>query len=384
MKEPLLSPLQKRIVSIAITFAALFAIVTFISLTLTNLGQTLHHFSKVIWPLVIAAILGFVLRPLIKYSEKHLKLSPTLSILLIYFILLIVITTFLFFTIPILVEQSITLIKSIPKLYANIFAYFEFKFPTIAEGLKEKISHLALFKDPNLLLETFYAYVPKVLEVGVNIISFFAWVTALAVIPIYLFYILSKKSSFIERIEEELSFMKPSWRDDVIFLINQYIQILEAFFRGQLLIALIMAALYAIGLSLIGLQFALLLGFFIGLLNVVPYLGIIIGLITVIPIAFFQENGSWILALMATGVFVGVQNIEGYFLTPKIMGKRTGLHPMVIIISLFFWGIAFDSILGMILAIPLTASLMVTWYLVKRKYLSPLCHTKPKPDSAQT
>lgn len=374
MKENLLSPSQKRILSIAITFASLFAIVTFISITLTNLGATLHHFNKVIWPLVIASILAFVLRPIIEYSKKHFKLSPILSILLLYCILLIAITIFLIFTIPLLIEQSITLIKFLPKLYASTFAFFEAKFPSLATGLKDKINHFTFFQDPNVLLEAFYAYIPKVLAVGTNIISLFAWATALAAIPIYLFYILCTECSFLERLEKELSFIKPSWRDDLIFLIGKYIQILEAFFRGQLLIAFTMAVLFGLGFSLIGLQFGLLLGIIIGFLNIIPYLGTIIGLTTVIPIAFFQENGSWVLAILALCVFITVQVIEGYFLTPRIMGKKTGLHPMIIIISLFFWGIAFDSILGMILAIPLTASLIVTWYLVKKKYLSAPLH----------
>ena len=69
-------------------------------------------------------------------------------------------------------------------------------------------------------------------------------------------------------------------------------------------------------------------------------------------------------------VFVVVQLIEGYYLTPKVMGERTGLHPLMIIVALFFWGTAFDGIAGMILAIPLTAFLVVFWRLVKAKYLT--------------
>lgn len=163
--------------------------------------------------------------------------------------------------------------------------------------------------------------------------------------------------------------MRSGWKEDIIFLLRKYGEILESFFRGQLLIGFSMGILFSIGFYIIGLQFALILGIAFGLLNIIPYLGTIIGLCTVIPIAFFQEGGSWILAVMVLAVFCIVQVIEAYLLTPKIMGKKTGLHPMVIIISLFFWGTALDGILGMILAIPLTASLVVTWYLVKKKYL---------------
>lgn len=164
--------------------------------------------------------------------------------------------------------------------------------------------------------------------------------------------------------------MRPSWKADLIFLLRKYTEIIESFFRGQFLIGFIMGILYSIGFYFVGVQFALILGITIGFLNIIPYLGTIIGLSTVLPIAFFQEDGSWVKSLLALGVFCAVQTIEAYLLTPKIMGDKTGLHPIVIIVSLFFWGTALDGILGMILAIPLTASLVVTWYLLKKKYLT--------------
>ena len=86
--------------------------------------------------------------------------------------------------------------------------------------------------------------------------------------------------------------------------------------------------------------------------------------------AYFQSDGGSIqLVLFALAIFTAVQIIEGYLLTPRIMGKSTGLHPLVIIIAIFFWGTALDGILGMILAIQLTAFFVVAWRLLKQKYL---------------
>ena len=76
------------------------------------------------------------------------------------------------------------------------------------------------------------------------------------------------------------------------------------------------------------------------------------------------------LALLVLAVKIVTQNIEGWFLTPKIMGDRTGLHPVIIIVAIFFWGTAFNGILGMILAIPLTAFFVTVWRLLQRKYLN--------------
>jgi predicted PurR-regulated permease PerM len=110
----------------------------------------------------------------------------------------------------------------------------------------------------------------------------------------------------------------------------------------------------------------------LGVLNIVPYLGTILGLSIALPLAFFQPEGGLNLLLVVVGVFVVVQCIEGWYLTPKIMGSRTGLHPVTIIVAIFFWGTALGGILGMILAIPLTAFFVTAWRLLKRKYLGAL------------
>jgi predicted PurR-regulated permease PerM len=158
----------------------------------------------------------------------------------------------------------------------------------------------------------------------------------------------------------------------VVYLIREFVNIVVAFFRGQLVIAFLQGVLYAIGFSAIGLRYGFVLGLVLGLLNVIPYLGSMIGLGVGLPLGYFQDGGGWPLAVGVLVVFTVVQLIEGYLLTPKIMGDRTGLHPLVIIVAVFFWGSALQGILGMILAIPLTAFLVVFWRLAKDKYIGEL------------
>jgi predicted PurR-regulated permease PerM len=97
-----------------------------------------------------------------------------------------------------------------------------------------------------------------------------------------------------------------------------------------------------------------------------------IGLGIGLPLAYFQEGGGWLLVLLVLAVFTVVQVVEGNLLTPKIMGDRTGLHPLAIIVAVFFWGSALEGLLGMILAIPLTAFLVVFWRLARDKYIGEL------------
>jgi predicted PurR-regulated permease PerM len=211
------------------------------------------------------------------------------------------------------------------------------------------------------------------------ILDLFAKITYLAVIPIYLFYFLGTNRNLIDDLEKELSFLSHSIREDLIFLLKEFVGIMVAFFRGQLLIGMIMGIGYAIGFSISGLKFGITLGIFFGLLNVVPYLGSIIGISTALVLAYLQPggiaDGGGFGILIGCGItFSIVQLFESYFLTPKIMGEQTGLHPVVVIVSIFFWGTALGGILGMIFGIPLTAFLIILWRLLCKKYFrSAIC-----------
>jgi predicted PurR-regulated permease PerM len=173
-----------------------------------------------------------------------------------------------------------------------------------------------------------------------------------------------------EWIGQFLPFLKEQTREDVIYLFDQFINILLTFFRGQIVIALAQGVLYAIGFALVGLPYGIVIGIMLGLLNIVPYLGSIVGLGVALPLAFFGEGGSIVLVLLVLVVFGAVQAVEGYFLTPRIMGNRTGLHPALIIFAVFFWGVALNGIMGMMLAVPLTAFAVVFWRLLKKKYIT--------------
>ena len=208
-----------------------------------------------------------------------------------------------------------------------------------------------------------------------GLLGFFAQMTYLAVIPIYLFYFLSSNRNLIDELDRELSFLSDSVREDVLFLIREFVSILVSFFRGQLMIGLLMGVGYAIGFSISGLKFGITLGLLFGLLNIVPYLGSIVGIITALLVAYLQpggiaETGEWNVLIGCGISFVIVQVIESYYLTPKIMGQQTGLHPVVVMVSIFFWGTALGGILGMIFGIPLTAFIIVAWRLLCRKYFN--------------
>jgi predicted PurR-regulated permease PerM len=195
--------------------------------------------------------------------------------------------------------------------------------------------------------------------------TLFAW----AVLPVYFAFFLMSDPKRLSNIEPMLPFLKAETRADVVYLVREFVNVIVAFFRGQLIVAFLQGLLFAIGFSVVGLRYGFILGLMLGFLNIIPYLGSVVGLSVALPLSFFQEGGGFALSLWVMAVFAAVQAIEGYLLTPKIMGDRTGLHPLAIIVAIFFWGSALGGILGMILAIPLTAFLVVFWRLAREKYI---------------
>jgi predicted PurR-regulated permease PerM len=206
-------------------------------------------------------------------------------------------------------------------------------------------------------------------NIASGIVSLLGWVIA----PVYLaFFLLMPKLRPDAVTANNLPFLKKETAEDAVYLFREFFNLVVIFFRGQIIIALLQGILFAIGFSLAGLQYGTVLGLMLGFLNIVPYLGSMVGLSVCLPLAWFQDGGGMPLTLVVIGVFTLVQCIEGYFLTPKIMGERTGLNPLVIIVAIFFWGSALGGILGMILAIPLTAFLVVLWRLMRDKYIGQL------------
>jgi len=291
----------------------------------------------------------------------------------LYLLVITVLSVILALVIPVLFDQTVSFAKRIPGIWANLRGAFSDRFPAVIELITGYIGEERMLRYQEALTsqldELTSMLLPATKDLFQRLSGIIGLATGLAIVPVYLFFFLQSNRDLSADIKEQLSFVKEEWRDDLVFLIREFAASMVAFFRGQMLICMIMGILFAIGFTISGDNFAIGLGLLIGATNLIPYLGTIIGLSTVLPIAYFQPDGGWVTVLMALGVFGIVQVLEGYVLTPKIMGKQTGLHPLTIIIAIFFWGVALDGLLGMVMAIPLTAFFVVVWRLAKQKYL---------------
>lgn len=378
---PLFSDGQRRLLGFTTALFALVGCGALLVFLLVMLGRLIGYFSHVLWPLAVAGILALILRPLVDIVEVRFRGHRILAVITLYAVFVAFVTGVLFLVIPPLASQILDLITYVPSLWDNAVNYTKDYYPhwiamfnrlmanpTIAgvvESVRDQAGRLPAMVIPSLL----------VIKHGTWAVVNF--ITHLAIVPIYLFFFLLLKGDFSRRLPEHLPFLGESVRNDVVFLVREFVSLVVSFFRGQLVIGLIMGALYATGFTLIGLRFGLFIGLLLGIFNIVPYLGTIIGLLITIPLAMLQEGGGMQLVGLVLAVKIVVQTLEGWVLTPKIMGDRTGLHPVTIIVAVFFWGTAFDGILGMILAIPLTAFFVTAWRLVKYKYFPRVQGNRP-------
>lgn len=329
-------------------------------------------FSSVIWPLAIAGILALILRPVTLLLRKRLKVGKVFSICLIYAIALLALTFIASFAVPIALQQIANLGQEMPGLIERGRAILLENYPQLEEA-PQKLQEMDLGASNGSLQDAMGQTGNIIMQVlsraGQWIGQIFSVGTGLLIIPIYLFFMLLSETDLMRLLKKQLAFVDDGLREDIMYLVDEFIGNIVSFFRGQIVIVLIMAVLFSIGYSLIGLQFGFILGIVIGLLNLIPFLGTIFAVLTTVPIAFLQKDGGITMVGLALGVLVIVQFIQDYVLTPRIMGDRTGLSQIAIIISIFFWGVAFNGLLGMVLAIPLTSFLVVFWNLLKRKYL---------------
>jgi predicted PurR-regulated permease PerM len=176
----------------------------------------------------------------------------------------------------------------------------------------------------------------------------------LMLLPFFVFYI----GRDLGQLHRTLgSFLDDEIREKVASVCREILRHVYAFFEGQLTVSLILAVLYIIGFSLVGLPWAVLVGTLTGLLNIVPYLGVAVGFLLATVLALVSDPSLTHL-LIVYGVFAVIQIFEGNFLTPKIVGESVGIHPLGVMVALIVGGDLF-GLLGMILAIPAAAAVRV-------------------------
>jgi len=231
--------------------------------------------------------------------------------------------------------------------------------PTTAE--RQRIQDYVEKQMPNLqqalptLIEKFWEILKKSIGGFLGVAGF---LLSLILVPIYLFFLLNEKQHIKKRWKDYLPLRASPLKDEVADVLSEINKYVTAYFRGQLLVCLVDGALIGGALTLFGLNFAPLIGMLVVVLTMVPYIGIVVCWVPAVLIAAFQW-GDWWHPIGVTLIFIAIQNLEGMFYAPRIVGNSVGLHPMTVIVSIFIWGLIIGGVLGPLLAVPLTAAIKV-------------------------
>lgn len=369
-----LSHRQQNTLATALTILAGLVILSAVLGVFWLLALFLGSFSRVFLPVAVAGIAAMVFQPY--YDWLQTRLPVPLALAALFLSVLVPAGAFFGFFGVVIVRQLDSFFAELPVWWNHLVQKLQQYgpevhafFTTNPTGIK--LAQVLRGQGPMLAAGLEYITTTS-MAAGLNIAAWTGAMLGWAITPVYFAFFLLMKRHDVAQLEGWLPFLKEGTRKDVLFLAREFVNIIVAFFRGQIIIAFLQGLLLAIGFSFVGLKYGLVLGFLLGFLNVIPYLGSMLGLAITLPLAYFQHGGGLLTLAGVAIVLALVQTIEGYVLTPRIMGKRTGLHPMVIIFAVFFWGSALNGILGMILAIPLTAFLVVFWRLAKEKYIPEL------------
>ncbi len=216
-------------------------------------------------------------------------------------------------------------------------------------------------------------------------LGLFGFLLSLIIVPLYLFYLLAESPNIAASWAKYVPLRASEFKDEVVACLTEVNSYLIAFFRGQLVVSTVNGIATGTMLGIVGLDFGILIGLGLCFLGIIPYIGITLCWIPAVIIASVQ-GGSWLVPASAawwvfpvvvTGVFVVVQQVDGLFVTPKIVGERVGLHPVTVIFSVFLWSLLLGGLLGALLAVPLTATAKV----ILRRYVWERSIAAPSPEN---
>jgi predicted PurR-regulated permease PerM len=353
--EPrLFGSVERRLFRTTAVLFAIVALVLLVALVVWALSETLSYFYKLVLPLSVAGILALVLYPVVDFLEERLRLHRAAAAGLILLLFLAMIVCAAILLVPTLVRQISHFTDIAPGVLSTWQDYLSTRFPGTFRTIMAKVDEGTL-KD----------VVPDMQRPGMALKSYAGILVGLGFVPLFLFFALLSGGRLRAQTESFLAVFSPTAQKNTLYFIDVFTRQVTGFFQGQLVIAVIMGAMFAAGFTMIGLKGGILVGLVLGLLNIVPFLGTLVGLLIVLPLAYFQPGGSLNLVGLSLLVFTVVQLVESWLLTPRIMANRSGLHPALVVISVFFWGTALDGIIGMILAVPLTAFLVAVWVQAK-------------------
>ena len=338
---------------IRILFGAVFVV---------GLFYLIYILRGALLPFLVAWIVAYMLNPLVVYNKRVFKLKGrVVAIALTFLEVLITLALLAVLVLPSIIDEI-----GVMRRLLSDYVYHSSNIPFVPQAVHDFIRQNVDFTQLSTLLsrEQWLSVIEESFSgargfitgsVG-EIINIVSWLIVL----LYIVFILLDYDKILVGFQRMIP---QRYRPTVVSIVNDIEESMNRYFRGQALVAGLVGILFCIGFLIVGLPLAIVLGLFIGVLNMVPYLQLV-GLIPTVLLCFVSasETGTnfWLLFGACILVFIVVQLIEDIFIVPRVMGKVTGLNPAIILLSLSIWGTLLGFV-GMIIALPLT-TLCLSYY----------------------
>ncbi len=356
---------QKKVISNGLTILSLVVVFTFTAFVAWLMLKLLAFTAPAIVPVIIGFFLSLLFKPYYRWCLKYLR-NPTLTLIVMLTTVFLPLGLILWHVGAMLIDQIANLIAQGPQLLEHVTNWFQTTFPKL-NALMAQLGFTY-----NGLNDFYVKYAPSAIKAGSGALKCASGVLSALLTLIFFVTFLAAKDHRSGEMVGHLPFLKPATQAFLTEQVNAFTDILVSFFQRQTIICLIEGVMYGFGFAVVGLPYGFTIGFILGVLNLIPFFGSLVCLPFALPLAYFTQGGSLTRLLLVLGVWLLGQGLDGYLITPKIQGNKTGLGYGGVIFSFFFWSTVLGPLLGMLLAIPLSAFCVVFWRALKSQYIRPL------------
>jgi predicted PurR-regulated permease PerM len=338
--------------------------------------------GDVLLPFIVGGAIAYFLDPVADRLER-MGLSRVAATAIISLIALMLVVLLVLAVIPTLVNQLTALVNAAPDIARRLQGFLLDRFPQLADSTSTIRQTLA---EIGAAIQARGAELAQgVLSSALGVISIVLFVV---VVPVVAFYLLLDWDDMVARIDGMLPLdHAPTIRR----LAREIDAVLAGFVRGQVSVCLALGTFYAVALMAAGLQFGLIVGAIAGAITFIPYVGSLVGGVLAVGLALFQFWGDWVQIGIIAAIFAAGQFVEGNILTPRLVGKSVGLHPVWLLFALSAFGTVFGFV-GMLIAVPVAASIGVLTRFAIEQYRASLLYqgkvggpaegTSPAPEPA--
>ena len=316
-------------------------------------GWLVWLLAPVLTPFFISVLIAYMVNPIVGWLEDH-RMRRDLAVSLVFAFALLLIVIVLLIVIPILIREVADFLGRLPG-YLDVFQQNALPWIEAQLGIELNLQSFDVERARKLIQE----YFSNIAGAAGNVLSvmtqsggrFLVWISSMILVPLVTFYLLRDWRLLMDTLRDLLP---RNIEPTVVKLTRDCDEALGGFLRGQLMVMISLGLIYAVGLWIVGLNNAIAIGMIAGLVSFVPYLGAIIGVLLAGVTAVIQDF-SFLFLLSVGVVFVIGQLIESFVLTPKLVGDRIGLHPVLVIFAVMAGGQLF-GFAGVLLALPAAAA----------------------------